>query len=84
MKRKKVLITGAAGKIGSVLRSGLKESYDLRVMYHRTVLPAEDGEEVFVAPINALDKIEEVVDGVGTPSSTWLATRAWVRPGRTC
>ncbi len=64
MKRKKVLITGAAGKIGSVLRSGLKESYDLRVMYHRTVLPAEDGEEVFVAPINALDKIEEVVDGV--------------------
>ena len=35
MSRKKILITGAAGKIGRVLRDGLKDDYDLRLLYHR-------------------------------------------------
>ncbi len=64
MGRKKVLITGAAGSIGKVMRQGLKERYELRLMYHRTVLPAGEGEEVFVASITDLEKLEEVVDGV--------------------
>jgi uronate dehydrogenase len=64
VERKKVLITGAAGRIGQVMREGLKERYDLRLMYHRTVLPAEEGEEVFVSSITDLEKLEEVVDGV--------------------
>jgi len=64
MARKKVLITGAAGRIGQALRRGLKDRYDLRLQYHRTVLPAEEGEEVFVASVADLEKMEEVVAGV--------------------
>lgn len=64
MGRKKVLITGAAGRIGQIMRAGLKERYDLRLLYRRTVLPAEQGEEVFVGDINDMDVLEEAVDGV--------------------
>ena len=32
MTRKKVLVTGAAGRIGQVMRAGLKDRYDLRLM----------------------------------------------------
>ncbi len=64
MGRKKILITGAAGRIGQVLREGLKDRYDLRLLYHNTVLPAEPGEEVCVASITDLDRMVEAVDGV--------------------
>ena len=63
MAKRKVLITGAAGRIGRVLREGLKERYDLRLLYNRTVLPARGGEEVFVSDITDMEKMEEVVDG---------------------
>ena len=46
MGRKKVLITGAAGRIGEVMHQGLRECYDLRLLYHRTVREAAEGEEV--------------------------------------
>ena len=62
--RKRVLITGAAGRIGQVLRDGLRSHYDLRLMYHRTVLPAEDSEEVCQGPITDLSFVETAVDGV--------------------
>ena len=62
--RKKVLITGAAGAIGRVLREGLRDRYDLRLMYHRSVLPAAGGEEVFTAGITDLERLQQVVDGV--------------------
>lgn len=78
MGRKKVLITGAAGRIGSTLWAGLKDRYDLRLMFHRKVLPTEDGEEVVIGSVSDLDKMEEAVDGVdavvhmaGFPSSRW-------------
>ena len=64
MARKKVLITGAAGRIGKTLKDGLKDRYDLRVLYNRTVLPAEPGEEVWVGNITDLDRMVEVLDGV--------------------
>jgi uronate dehydrogenase len=63
MATKKVLITGAAGRIGQVLRDGLKDRYDLRVLYNRTVLESQHGEEVLVADITDMDKVEEAVDG---------------------
>ena len=63
MAQKKVLITGAAGRIGQALRQGLQKRYDLRLLYHRTVLPAAD-EEVFVGSIANLEKMEEAVDGM--------------------
>ena len=64
MARRKVLITGAAGRIGRVLRDGLKARYDLRLLYHNTVLPAEPGEEVCVADITDLDRMVEASAGV--------------------
>ena len=64
MARKKVLITGAAGRIGSVLRDGLKHRYDVRLLYNRTVLPAGPGEEVVVGSLTDQEKMIEAVDGV--------------------
>lgn len=64
MTRKKVLITGAAGRIGQVLRQGLKDRYELRLMYHRTVLPAAEGEEVVVGSVADLEQMEAAVAGV--------------------
>ena len=37
MAKKRVLITGAAGRIGSSLAEQLKDRYDLRVHYHHTI-----------------------------------------------
>ena len=80
MSRKKVLITGAAGRIGQVMREGLKNRYDLRLMYHRTVLEAGEGEEVALGSVADMAAIEAAVDGVdavvhmaGDPSTsaTW-------------
>ena len=65
MNRKKVLITGAAGRIGQVMRTGLKDRYDLRLMYHRTVLEAVEGEEVAMGSVADMAAIEAAVDGVG-------------------
>jgi len=64
MNRKKVLITGAAGRIGQVMRTGLKDRYDLRLMYHRTVLEAVEGEEVAMGSVADMVAIEAAVDGV--------------------
>ena len=63
MSRKKVLITGAAGRIGRVLNDGLKDRYDLRVLYNRTILEQQHDEEIFIGNITDLEKMEEVVDG---------------------
>jgi nucleoside-diphosphate-sugar epimerase len=46
--RKKVLITGAAGRIGKVLTEGLHERYQLRVLYNRTVLDQQPHYSAFV------------------------------------
>jgi len=64
MERKRVLITGAAGRIGQALRAGLNSRYDLRLMYHRTVLPAAEGEEVVVGSISDLATMEKACAGV--------------------
>lgn len=64
MARKKVLITGAAGRIGQVCRAELSSRYDLRLMYHRTVLPAAEGEEVVIGSISDLAVMEEACAGV--------------------
>ena len=80
MGRKKVLITGAAGRIGEVMRQGLRESYDLRLMYHRTVREAAAGEEVVRGSVADLDAmatavadVDAVVHLAGDPevSATW-------------
>ncbi len=64
MGRKKVLITGAAGRIGAVLRQGLRECYDLRLLYHRTVREAAAGEEVALGSVADLAAMAAAVAGV--------------------
>ena len=64
MSRKKVLITGAAGRIGKVLTEGLHERYQLRVLYNRTVLDQQYDEEIVVSNLGDYDKMEEAVDGM--------------------
>ena len=80
MGRKKVLITGAAGRIGEVLHQGLGESYDLRLLYHRTVRPAAADEEVALGSVAdlaamaaAVASVDAVVHLAGDPevSATW-------------
>ncbi len=64
MLRKKILITGAAGRIGRALNEGLRDRYGLRVLYNRTILEAEHGEEVMIGNITDLEKMEAAVDGM--------------------
>ena len=64
MGRKKVLITGAAGRIGEVMHQGLRECYDLRLLYHRTVREAAEGEEVVLGSVAAMAAMAAAVAGV--------------------
>ena len=64
MQKKKILITGAAGRIGRVLREGLKDDYRLCLLYHNTVMPARPGEEVHISGITDLDKVVKAVEAV--------------------
>jgi uronate dehydrogenase len=63
-QRRLVLITGAAGMIGKQLQGYLRERYRLRLMYHRTVLPAVGDDDVIVGDIRDLATVERAVDGV--------------------
>jgi uronate dehydrogenase len=58
----RVLITGAAGRIGSVLRAALRERFQLRLLDVRP-MRAEAGEEVLVGDIRRLREVEEATAG---------------------
>jgi nucleoside-diphosphate-sugar epimerase len=61
---KKILITGAAGRIGKVLHAGLADRYHLRLMYHRTVLPVGANEEAVVTDLGDPDGVRRAVEGM--------------------
>jgi nucleoside-diphosphate-sugar epimerase len=76
-RRRRVLITGADGRIGRVLRSGLADRYELRSLTHK---PAPF--DSFVGDVTDLESIRPAFDGVdavvhlaGNPSvrATWDA-----------
>ncbi len=62
--RRLILITGAAGMIGKQLQGYLRDRYRLRLMYHRTVLPAVGDDEIIVGDVRDLPTVERAVDGV--------------------
>ncbi len=62
--RRLILITGAAGMIGKQLQGYLRDRYRLRLMYHRTVLPAVGDDEIVVGDVCDLPTVEKAVDGV--------------------
>jgi len=64
-ERKKLFITGAAGKIGSALRKHLQDRYDFRLLFHSTV--PEDlnrKDEVVVSDISNFEAMVEATQGV--------------------
>lgn len=62
--QKRVLITGAAGKIGRVLWRSFKNRYKLRLMFHRTILPVGEGEESVTADITNFETLPSAMEGV--------------------
>ena len=64
MQRKRVLVTGGAGRIGQGLRQHLAERYALRLMCHRTLVEPTGDEEIVVADIGDLEQVERACAGV--------------------
>ena len=63
-ERRRVLITGAGGRIGSALRAGLQGRYRLRLLYHREAPPPAPGEETLAAELEDLAAVRRAVEGV--------------------
>jgi uronate dehydrogenase len=62
---KKILITGAAGLIGKVLRQGLKGQYELiRCLDIAEQDPAEKGEEIVKCDLRDLDSLGKAMQGI--------------------
>ena len=57
MPKKRVLITGAAGRIGASMAAQLKDRYDLRLHYHRTAPKDSPTDDLFQADIANYDAI---------------------------
>ena len=63
-RKKRVLITGAAGRIGSSLVEHLKDRYDLRVHYHHTIPEHPPVDDQIVADISAYEQIAPGLEGM--------------------
>jgi uronate dehydrogenase len=64
-KRQRILITGAAGKIGDVLRKGLRGSYPLiRVADIASLGAVEAGEEIYTTDIRDIAALEKAMAGI--------------------
>ncbi|MYF75151.1 MAG: NAD(P)-dependent oxidoreductase, partial [Gemmatimonadetes bacterium] len=64
-ERKKLLITGAAGKIGTALRKHLRHRYDFRLMFHSQIPDdVDEKDEVVVSDISNFEAMVEATAGV--------------------
>jgi nucleoside-diphosphate-sugar epimerase len=64
MAKKRVLITGAAGRIGSSLAEQLKDRYDLRLHYHNTVPEKPPVDDVHIADVSVYEQIAPAMEGI--------------------
>ena len=61
----RILLTGAAGNLGQVLRPRLKAYCStLRVSHRKELGPAHAGEEVVIASLENADEMMALLDGV--------------------
>lgn len=86
-RRRKVLVTGAAGNIGSYFAEHCSERYDLRLMVRdqdKEVDAIRVYGEVVVADLADLDRLKEICAGIDTvlhlagnpsPNATWESVR---------
>jgi nucleoside-diphosphate-sugar epimerase len=79
-ERRRVLITGAGGRIGSSLAEHLRDRYDLRLHYHRSMPDQPPVSDIVRADISQYDQIAPAMEGIdavvhmaGEPSTrgTW-------------
>ena len=81
-ERRRVLVTGAAGRIGSYFAEHSRERYDLRLMVHResSIPKVEAFGEVLVSDLGDLERLKEAFQGIDTvihlagnpsPSAPW-------------
>jgi nucleoside-diphosphate-sugar epimerase len=79
-QRKKVLITGAGGRIGGHLASTLNETYDLRLLYNLTIPESPPIDDWLIADIANFGAVRPALDGVdavvhmaaqGSPYAEW-------------
>lgn len=64
-QRRKVLITGAGGTIGTSLAGRLADTYDLRLLYHHQP-ESSVSDDIAMADIRNLDQLRPVMQGVDT------------------
>jgi NAD+ dependent glucose-6-phosphate dehydrogenase len=62
--KKRVLITGAAGRIGSSLAEALRDRYDLRLHYHRNIPERPPVQDVHMADVANYDEIAPALQGM--------------------
>jgi nucleoside-diphosphate-sugar epimerase len=83
-RQKRVLITGAAGRIGSSLALSLRDRYDLRLHYHHSIPEQPPVSDVHIADVanyeemaSAFEGIDAVVHMAADPSTqaTWESVR---------
>jgi UDP-glucose 4-epimerase len=85
-KRRKVLVTGAAGNIGSYFAQHSHQRYDLRLMVRKSdeTKGIETFGETVLAELSELDRLKEICAGVDTvlhlagnpsPNATWDSLR---------
>ncbi|TVR72970.1 MAG: NAD(P)-dependent oxidoreductase [Sphaerobacteraceae bacterium] len=63
-RRKRVLITGAAGRIGMDMTRLLGDRYDLRLQFHNTVPEKPATDDYVVADIAEYDQIAPAMEGI--------------------
>jgi nucleoside-diphosphate-sugar epimerase len=62
--RKRVLITGAGGRIGASLAEQLRDRYDLRLQYHHAIPEQKPVEDFVVADIANYEQIAPALAGI--------------------
>jgi nucleoside-diphosphate-sugar epimerase len=63
-RRKRVLITGAAGRIGSSLAGSLGDRYELRLHYHNNVPAQPPASDIVVADVARYEEIAPALSGM--------------------
>jgi nucleoside-diphosphate-sugar epimerase len=63
-RRKRLLVTGASGIIGTALRAHLKDRYDFRLLFHKEAEESSPGDEVVVGDITNFAAMLEATAGV--------------------